>query len=94
MSSYNADKSSTARNKNNNDEGLSAKGDQGKNHNRKIKRFPKDNIKPENNPFTPEGLVQCLLNDNQLTRKAIALLLQELQNIEGVLQAIKNRGYL
>lgn len=60
----------------------------------RIKEFPKDNIKPENNQFAPEGLVQCLLNDNQLTRKAIALMLQELQNIEAVLLAIKNRGYL
>ena len=92
MSSYNADKSSIARNKK--DEDLSAKGDHAKNRKTKIKRFTKETIRPKENPFTPEGLVQCLLNDNQLTRKAIALLLQELQNIEGVLQAIKNRGYL
>ncbi|MDR4512601.1 MAG: hypothetical protein MRJ93_12955 [Nitrososphaeraceae archaeon] len=59
-----------------------------------IKKFPKETIRDKDNPFTPEGLVQCLLNDSQLTRKAIALMLQELQNIESVLLAIKNRGYL
>lgn len=60
MSSFGTGKSS--RNKNN--EALPGKGGLRSTKSRsKIKRFPKETIRPEDNPFTVEGTIGLLIND-------------------------------